>query len=129
MNDKIRTYRDLKVWQVSEELFDMICDDYRSFPKNRIAWVIGDQVIRSISSIGANIAEGFARQTKQEFIQFLNIARGSVSESEVWIERARKQKLISEDRAKIYKEKLFLTTKMLNAFMRSLRISKTVLTY
>lgn len=123
MTEKIRTYRELRVWQLSEELFDMVCDDYHKFPKNAIAWTIGDQAIRSISSIGANIAEGFARQTKQEFIRFLNISRGSTTESEVWIERMRKQKLISEDRAEAYKAKLTSVAKMLNALLRSLRNS------
>ncbi|MFH1546712.1 MAG: four helix bundle protein [Patescibacteria group bacterium] len=125
MSEKIRSYRDLRVWQESENLFDMMCEDSAKFPKNdSIVWTIKDQVVRSIGSVGANIAEGFARQTKKEFIQFLNISRGSTAESEVWVNRMKKQKIISDERYKIYEEKLTAVAKMLNALIRSLRNSK-----
>lgn len=120
MNAKIRSYRELEVWQLAEELFGMICEDYRKLPKNKIAWVIGDQAISSVGSIGANIAEGFARKTKKEFIYFLNVARGSNAESEVWIERMRKQKLITSERCKNYIEKFTRVAQMINALIRSL---------
>ncbi|MFH1375677.1 MAG: four helix bundle protein [Patescibacteria group bacterium] len=119
MNAKIRSYRELEVWQLAEELFGMICEDYRKLPKNKIAWVIGDQAISSVGSIGANIAEGFARKTKKEFIYFLNVARGSNAESEVWIERMRKQKLITSERCKNYIEKFTRVAQMINALIRS----------
>ncbi|MBU1089588.1 four helix bundle protein, partial [Patescibacteria group bacterium] len=112
MSEKIRSYRDLRVWQESENLFDMMCEDSAKFPKNdSIVWTIKDQVVRSIGSVGANIAEGFARQTKKEFIQFLNISRGSTAESEVWVNRMKKQKIISDERYKIYEEKLTAVAK------------------
>jgi four helix bundle protein len=130
LSEKIRSYRELKVWQEAENLFDMICEDCRKFPKNdSIVWTIKDQVIRSIGSIGANIAEGFARQTKKEFIQFLNISRGSTAESEVWVNRMKKQKLISDERYKIYEEKLTIAAKMINALISSLRRSQSTPTY
>ena len=116
----IRSYRELDVWQMAEKLFGMICEDYRKLPKNKIAWVIGDQAIRSVGSIGANIAEGFARKTKKEFIYFLNISRGSNAESEVWVERMKKQKFIDQERHKIYEEKFTRIAQMLNALIRSL---------
>lgn len=116
----IRSYRELEVWQIAEELFEMICEDYHKLPKNKIAWVIGDQVIRSIGSIGANIAEGFARKTKKEFIYFLNISRGSNAESEVWTERMKRQKFITPERHKIYADKFTRVAQMLNALIRSL---------
>lgn len=104
----------------------MVCDDCRNFPKNdSIGWVIRDQVLRSSGSIGANIAEGFARQTKKEFIQFLNIARGSLAETEVWITRMLREKFITEDRSKIYQEKLTIIAKMMNALIKSLYTSQS----
>ncbi len=33
----IRSYRELEVWQMAEKLFEMICEDYRKLPKNKIA--------------------------------------------------------------------------------------------
>lgn len=68
----IRSYRELKVWEAVEEVFGMVCEDVKKFPNNRIAWTIADQVVRSSGSIGANIAEGFSRKTKNEIIRFFD---------------------------------------------------------
>ena len=119
----VKDYRDLKVWQKAEEVFRMVCEDIKKFPQNRVAWTISDQLIRSVGSIGANIAEGFNRKTKKDIIHFFIITRSSAAESEVWSIRAESQKLISNDRLEIYLEKLLAIRKMINAFNSGLRSS------
>jgi four helix bundle protein len=47
---------------------------------------IYNQIVRSSSSIGANIAEGYGRNNTKEYRQFLGIARGSSFETEYWLE-------------------------------------------
>ncbi|MFA6458710.1 MAG: four helix bundle protein [Patescibacteria group bacterium] len=116
-------YRELKVWQAAEDVFEMVCDDVKEFPKNKIAWIIEDQIVRSSGSIGANIAEGFSRKTKNDIIHFFIIARGSAAETEVWILRAEKQKLISALRREKYFQKLNEIKKMINSFNCKLRNS------
>lgn len=53
---------------------------------NKTSEVLYKQILRSSSSIGANIAEGYGRNSKKEFKQFLGIARGSALETEYWLE-------------------------------------------
>lgn len=118
---KVRSYQDWKIWQLSDELFDMICDDYQKFPQNRLAWIIGDQVIRSIGSISANIAEGSGRGGNKGFVRFLIIARGSLVESQNWIYKIEKRKYINKKRMEEYQEKFKNLNKMINVLINRLR--------
>ena len=77
----IRSFKDLIIWQKSHALFLSIVGDVESFPNKRVAWVITDQIIRSVASISANIAEGFGRKTRADYEHFLIIARGSTTET------------------------------------------------
>lgn len=54
------------------------------FPNKRSAWIITDQLIRAITSIGANIVEAQAASSKKDFINFLNHALKSGNEAEFW---------------------------------------------
>ena len=94
----------------------------KNFPKNRIAWTIGDQVIRSVGLTGANIAEGLNWQTKRDIIHFFIMLRGS-AESEAWSIWAENQKLIFPERLKDYLGKLLRIRKMTNSFCAKLRKS------
>ncbi len=58
----------------------------RSFPKDTASYVIGKQVIRSSTSISANIAEAQGALTKKEFIHSMNIAKKEALECANWIE-------------------------------------------
>ena len=57
-----------------------------SLPKTKAHEIVLHQLIRSASSIGANIAEGYGRNNPKEYKQFLGIARGSALETEYWLE-------------------------------------------
>jgi four helix bundle protein len=55
------------------------------FPNKRSAWVISDQLLRSATSIGANIIEAQAASSKRDFINFLNHALKSGNETKFWL--------------------------------------------
>ncbi|MBU1045316.1 MAG: four helix bundle protein [Candidatus Omnitrophica bacterium] len=114
---KIKTFKDLIVWQKSIELFKLLVKDLEKFPKERAAYVITDQVLRSVSSISANIAEGFGRKGQKEFAQFLGIAKGSANESEDWYEKIRILKYLSEDSVNQRVELITEIKKMLNVLI------------
>jgi len=77
----IKTHKDLDVWNAAMELVTNIYKLTKSFPKDEL-YGLTSQMRRSAVSVPSNIAEGAARKSKAEFIQFLYIALGSLSELE-----------------------------------------------
>lgn len=76
-----RKHQELKVWQ---EAMSLVIDIYRvtkEFPREEI-YALTSQMRRAAVSVPSNIAEGAARTGDREFLQFLSIARGSLSELE-----------------------------------------------
>ena len=81
---KITSYKELMVWQKSYTLTKAIYKATEDFPKKE-DFSLTSQMRRSSLSIPSNIAEGYRRGHKREFVQFLHIALGSASELETQI--------------------------------------------
>ena len=80
----MRDHKELDVWR---ESVDVVVKGYaltKSFPKEEI-YGLTNQMRRAAVSIPSNIAEGAARQTEKEFVQFLYISLGSATELETQI--------------------------------------------
>lgn len=78
---EIRSYRDLLVW---EQAMDLTADVYRltrSWPKEEL-YGLTSQARRAAASVPANIAEGYGRENRGSYVQFLRIAQGSLKELE-----------------------------------------------
>lgn len=90
-----KPHKNLDVWQKSIRLVEEIYRLAPSFPKYE-EYGITSQIRRSAVSIPANIAEGAARQTRKEFIQFLHTAQGSLSELDTHLEISKNLKYINE---------------------------------
>ena len=82
---KLKTHCDLDVWKISMDLAVDLYKITKSFPDSEKYGLIS-QIRRAGVSICSNIAEGAARQYNKEFIQFLYISLGSVSEIETQLE-------------------------------------------
>jgi four helix bundle protein len=80
-----RGYKKLLVWQKADELTKEIYLATKRFPKNEL-YGITSQLRRAAVSVPANIVEGAGRQNKNEFKQFINIALGSLAETEYLLE-------------------------------------------
>jgi len=76
---KFKQFEDMPVWQDARKLTSMI---YGITAKGKFSSDYGlkDQMQRSAVSVMSNIAEGYERHTKKEFIAFLYHAKGSVGE-------------------------------------------------
>jgi len=76
---RVRTFEDLLVWQMGIELVKRVYVLTASglFSKD---FGLRDQIRRASVSIPTNIAEGFERASRKEYLQFLNIAKGSAGE-------------------------------------------------
>lgn len=81
MENKIKSFRDLVIWQKGIELVKLIYKATESFPEKEKFGLIS-QIRRCAVSIPSNIAEGHIRSHKAEFKQFLFIALGSIAELE-----------------------------------------------
>jgi four helix bundle protein len=89
-------FRSLTVYRLSVELADELQAAVVRWPQfDRES--LGLQLIRSADSVGANIAEAAGRWTAADKRRVLFIARGSLYETEHWIERARRRGLITND--------------------------------
>ena len=76
-----RKHHDLRAWQEAMTLVKDVYQITASFPKDEI-YALTSQMRRAAVSIPSNIAEGAARTGDKEFLQFLSISRGSLSELE-----------------------------------------------
>lgn len=75
------THKNLEAWKLAMKLTTEIYMITKKFPKDEL-YGLTNQIRRSVISIPSNIAEGCARQTDKETIQFLHISLGSIAEVE-----------------------------------------------
>ena len=80
----VKTHKDLDVWKRGMSLVEQIYTETKKFPKEEI-YGLTSQLRRASVSFPSNIAEGAARSSVKEYIQFLYIAVGSLSEIETQI--------------------------------------------
>ena len=78
------SFRDLIVWRKAHELVLSIYQITKSFPKEETYGIVS-QIRRSSSSVAANIAEAFKKKSSLDKLRILNIAQGSLSETEYFI--------------------------------------------
>ncbi|MBY0435225.1 MAG: four helix bundle protein [Cyclobacteriaceae bacterium] len=120
---KIERFEDLKVWQAARELSQSL---HLIAQKDRLSkdYSLKDQINRSSGSIMDNIAEGFERGGKKEFIQFLYIAKGSAGELRSQLHRAFDRQYITQ----LEYEQLFNKTvdvgQQLSGFIKYLKTSE-----
>jgi len=122
---KIKTFKDLIVWQKSHKLLLDIAEDVESFPNKRAAWIITDQILRGSASISANISEGFGRKTRADYEHFLVIARGSTTETQNWLIKCKALGYISEEILNLRNRVCIEILKMINALIGKLRKKDT----
>jgi len=77
----IKTYKELEIWQRGIQFVGQVYKFTKSFPKEEL-YGLTSQIRRAAISYPSNIAEGASRSSRKEFIQFLYVALGSLSEVE-----------------------------------------------
>lgn len=100
---------------------DMVEEIYKltaKFPTEEM-YGLKSQMRRAAISVPSNIAEGAARSTNKEFMQFLTIARGSLSELETQVQLSVRLKLVASPDAAL--EKIETTFALLGGLLRNLK--------
>jgi four helix bundle protein len=93
--NKNRGYQKLRVWNDAVEYYMLTCNVFRKFPYElkRVA----SQAIASSDSVHRNIAEGYCRRSIYEYLNFLNIALGSLGESVSGLQACQKSQQITKE--------------------------------
>ena len=118
LNKTVKDYKELDVWKRAVQLAVDVYKILESFPVSEKHTIV-DQIKRSVISVPSNIAEGTGRNTTKEFIYYLYIARGSLSELETQMIIAEKL-MMCETPVSIYND-IIITKKQINAFINSLK--------
>jgi four helix bundle protein len=86
--EKIKTHKDLKVYQLSFEAGMLIFQKSKKFPKVEM-YSLTDQIRRSSRSVSGNLAEAFRkRKYPKSFVSKLTDAEGEAAETQVWLDYA-----------------------------------------
>lgn len=120
MKSKINSFRDLEIWQLSHKAVLSIYDLIKTIPKQE-DFNIKAQLIRSSVSVPTNIAEGMGRFSRKEFLQFLNIARGSIEECKYLLLLCNDLKYISKDNFERILSEYDLIGKKTNSLINSIK--------
>lgn len=97
----MRDFRKITAWQKADDLTVAVYRDTRSYPREE-RYGLTSQMRRAAYSVPANIAEGASRSSKKDYLHFLYIARGSLSELRYFIHLSRRLEFLpSESRVQI----------------------------
>ena len=117
--NEIQSYRDLRVWQKGMDLAEACYSITKEFPKEEM-YGMTSQIRRAAASIPANISEGYGREYRAEYVQFLRIAQGSLKELETHLILSARVKLTTFQAVSPILTECESLGKMLRSLIRSL---------
>jgi four helix bundle protein len=114
----VQRFEDLIVWQHAREYCAQIgrLSDRAAFIRHR---VLQERMDKTAISIVENIAEGFERESRREFAQFLKVARGSTAEARAQLYIAKDRKLFEQEEFEL----LFEIVTGIGKMLRRLRVT------
>ena len=119
----MRDYKELDVWRKSVLLTTELYKLTSGFPDTE-RFGLTSQIRRAATSVAANIAEGWGRGSRKEFIQFLTIARGSLTELETHLIIASNLHMLTPEQFASVSKSIQDIGKMLNRLIAVLRARK-----
>jgi len=116
----LKDFKELRVWSKAHELAILVYKLTRAFPRDEV-YRLTSQVRRSAASIGANIAEGYGRHSDGEMTRFLQIARGSASETEYHLLLAKDLGFLQEADFQVAEQAVVVVQRMLTALVQKVQ--------
>jgi len=113
---KFLKLNDIESFRISFHLSNYVWDVVLKW-SNFSQRTVGEQFVRAVDSISANIAEGFGRYGKKDKIKFYRYSQGSLSESLNWNEKSKIRKLLSTEEYKYIFGELQKLPKAINALI------------
>ena len=121
----IKSFEELPMWKDARKFTNKIYNLTKKFPSREVCG-LNSQITRAAVSIMSNIAEGFDRLSSREFIRFLVISRGSISEVQNDLYIALDLKYISQNEFQLAYDDAKYLGKQINGFIKYLRNHKDV---
>ena len=90
----MRDYTKIEAWKLADDLTVAVYSSTKAFPKEEM-YGLTSQLRRAAYSVPANVVEGASRESKRDYLHFLYIARGSLSETQYFIHLARRLEYLS----------------------------------
>jgi len=115
----VRSFRDLEVWRLGLDLVQSVYQCTAAFPKSE-TFGLAAQMRGAAVSIPSNIAEGQARNSTKQFLQFLSLALGSLAELETQLELATRLEY-GQGKIPVVMGQVNLLGKKLHCLQRSIR--------
>lgn len=116
---EVNSYRDLIVWKQAIDLATDIYTVTKSWPKEEL-YSLTQQTRRAAVSVPANIAEGYGRETRGSYVQFLRISQGSLKELETHLIISRRVNIANADQVEKLLEQCESVGKLLRLLIRKL---------
>ena len=116
---KFGGFKDLIVWQKAFVLTLEVYEVTKAFPKEEQYGLVS-QIRRAAVSVTANIAEGYERSHRKEYLHFLGMARGSLGEVETYLLLAKELQYIEEGQFIGLEDKRSEVGRLLRGLIRSL---------
>jgi four helix bundle protein len=118
---RIEQFEDLLVWQKGMEIIKQI---YLITQEGQLAkdFSLRDQVRRAALSITSNIAEGFERSSRKEYLNFLNFAKGSAGEVRSLLHVALEIGYLDRPRYEVLRKKLLELSRFLANQIKALKV-------
>jgi four helix bundle protein len=116
----LASYRGLRVWQIGMEVAEQCYRVTAIFPREELFGLV-TQIRRSAAAVPANIAEGYGRGYRAEYVQFLRIAQGSLKELETHLLLSARVEIVAQDIVDPILLKCDDLGRMLSALIRSLQ--------
>ena len=112
----INDFEDLEIWQLGREICQLVWNLFETTSLGK-DYELRNQMNRSSGSIMDNISEGFERNGRREFINFLSYSKGSCGELRSQLYRALDRNHISKEEFEQLKDKTIIESKKIGAFM------------
>ena len=91
----MRDYTKIEAWKLADDLTVAVYQATKAFPREEIYGIVS-QIRRAACSVPANIVEGSSRESLKDYLHFLYIARGSLSETQYFVHLSRRLGYLSE---------------------------------
>jgi four helix bundle protein len=115
----IRDYRDLRAWQQARALVKSVYAVTRRFPKEEL-FGLAQQMRKAAVSVPSNVAEGYGRGSRKDYVRFLQIARGSLYEVQTQLLLAQDLGYLTVEQAEPVEHEVIQCCQLFHGLLRSL---------